>query len=527
MKKPDRSGLSSFGTIIALPVRMTKNSKSGARCTMGIEGLDEVLGGGLPHNRMYLLQGDPGVGKTTMALQFLLEGVRLGEKGLYITLSETKEELEVVAESHGWELNKIHLFELSAIEEKLAGETDNTFFHPSEVELNRTTTVLLDEVERIKPVRIVFDSLSEMRMLAETPLRYRRQILQMKQFFAGRKCTVLLLDDRSSGAKDLQIESIAHGVLGLQIVSPEYGVSRRQLNVKKIRGVKFREGNHDVILRKGGVVVFPRLIAAEHHTTFARECFPSGISELDALLGGGLDRGTSSMFMGPPGTGKSTLATQFAFAAAQRGEKVLLFIFDETIGTLLTRSRQLGINIEPAIQEGLIEIRQIDAAEISPGELAYDIRCAVDAGQMRMVIIDSINGYLNAMPEERYLSLQLHELLAYLNQQGIITIMVLAQQGLIGTMHSAVDLTYLADTVILWRYFEARGSLRQALSVVKKRSGNHERTIREIKVDKGGIHVGSPLKDFQGVLTGVPSFHKAADHIFDGDTSSHDPQSVG
>ncbi len=378
--------------------------------------------------------------------------------------------------------------------------------------------MLLEEVERVKPVRVVFDSLSELRMLAETALRYRRQILQMKQFFAGRKCTVLLLDDRSAGAKDLQIESIAHGVLCLNIASPEYGVARRQLYIQKIRGVQFHGGNHDLILKKGGVVVFPRLIAAEHHTKFARESFGSGVAELDTLLGGGLDRGTSTMFMGPPGTGKSTLATQFAFAAAQRGEKVLLFIFDETLGTLLTRSRKLGIDIEPAMKQGLIEVRQIDAAEISPGELAYEIRCAVDLGHTRMVIIDSINGYLNAMPEERYLSLQLHELLAFLNQQGVITIMVLAQQGLIGSLNAAVDLSYLADTVILWRYFEARGSLRQALSVVKKRSGNHERTIREIKVDKGGIHVGKPLKDFQGVLTGVPSFDRAAEHINDEDT---------
>jgi circadian clock protein KaiC len=333
-------------------------------------------------------------------------------------------------------------------------------------------------VERVKPVRVVFDSLSEMRMLAETPLRYRRQILQLKQFFAGRKCTVLLLDDRSAGARDLQIESIAHGVMSLHRSSPEYGISRRQLNIQKIRGVKYREGNHDFIIQKGGLVIFPRLIAAEHHTKFKRENFPSGIKELDALLGGGLDRGTANMFMGPPGTGKSTMAIKFALAAAKRGERVCFYIFDETKATLMGRARQLGMDIQSYIKRGVIQLNQIDPAEISPGELAHRIRGAVIEGNARMIVIDSINGYLNAMPEERYLNLQLHELLAFLNQQGVITIMVLAQQGLVGMIQSAVDLTYLADTVVLLRYFESRGALRQALSVIKKRSGNHERTIR-------------------------------------------------
>lgn len=477
-----------------------------SRCTMGTNGLDEILGGGLPRNRVYLVKGDPGVGKTTLALQFLLEGVRLGEPGLYITLSETKEELGMVADSHGWDLGKIHLFELSAVEEKLKGETESTFFHPSEVELNRTAKAFLDEVERVKPVRVVFDSLSEMRMLAETPLRYRRQILQMKQFFAGRQCTVLLLDDRSAGAEDLQIESIAHGVLCLQRSSPEYGIARRQLQVQKIRGVKFHEGNHDFIIKKGGLVIFPRLVAAEHHVNFKRESFSSGITELDALLGGGLDRGTSNMLMGPPGTGKSTIAVLFAIVAAKHNEKVLFFIFDETVGTLVNRATQLGMDIEPHIKNGLIEVQQIDPAEISPGELAHKIQTAVSRENIRMVIIDSINGYLNAMPAEKYLNLQLHELLSFLNQQGVLTIMVLAQQGLMGHMQSAVDLTYLADTVVIFRFFEERGGVKQALSVIKKRSGNHERTIRQMKIGKNGIEVGQPLTNLQGVLTGVPSF---------------------
>jgi circadian clock protein KaiC len=485
---------------------MPTEAKLNGRCATGIEGLDGILGGGLPRNRLYLIQGDPGVGKTTLALQFLLQGERLGETGLYITLSETKEELEGVAESHGWNLDTIHLFELSAMEEQLQGETESTFFHPSEVELNRTTKALLDEVTRVKPARVVFDSLSEMRMLAETPLRYRRQILQLKQFFAGRDCTVLFLDDRTAGAADLQIESIAHGVMSLHRSSPAYGVSRRQLNIQKIRGVKFLEGNHDLVIQKGGLVIFPRLIAANHHAKFKRESFPSGIKELDALLGGGLDRGTSNMFMGPPGTGKSTLAIKFALAAADRGDKVLLYIFDETKATLLGRAGQLGIDIEPHVERGTIQLEQIDPAELSPGELAHKIRRAVLEDKARLIVIDSINGYLNAMPEERYLTLQLHELLAFLNQQGVITIMVLAQQGLVGSMQSSVDLTYLADTVVLLRYFEARGALKQAVSVIKKRSGNHERAIREIKVSSGGIQVGKPLTGFQGVLTGVPSY---------------------
>jgi circadian clock protein KaiC len=487
---------------------MTKNKVSSYadRCTSGVAGLDHVLCGGFPRNRLYLIRGDPGVGKTTLAMQFLLEGVRTGETGLYITLSETKDELYSVAHSHGWDLDRIQLFELSSIEEKLKREAESTFFHPSEVELNRTTDTLLQEIDRVKPDRVVFDSLSEMRMLAETTLRYRRQILHLKQFFAGRRCTILFLDDRTAGAQDLQIESIAHGVLHLQRTSPEYGVARRQLNVIKIRGVQFREGYHDLQIAKGGMVVFPRLVASEHHKKFQRESVQSGVPALDALLGGGLDRGTSNMFMGPPGTGKSTLATQFAATAAARGERVLFFAFDETAMTMTARSSQLGMPVEKFIESGVLKLQQVDPAEITPGEFAHRIRNAVEQENIRFVVIDSLNGYLNAMPGERYLNLQLHELLAYLNQQGVITIMILAQQGLVGNMSSAVELTYLADTVLLLRFFESRGAVRQAVSVIKKRSGNHERTIREFSTGKNGIKVGEPLTDFHGVLTGIPTF---------------------
>ena len=473
------------------------------RCSSGVDGLNTILGGGFPRDRLYLIQGSPGVGKTTLALQFLLEGIRLGESGLYITLSETKEELEGVARSHGWDIGSIHLFELSAMEAKLRGETESTFFHPSEVELNRTSEILLSEIERINPVRLVFDSLSEMRMLSETPLRYRRQILRLKQFLAGRKCTVIFLDDCASSDHDVQ--SIVHGVINMRRLSPDFGAARRQLNVQKIRGVRFIEGHHDFNIETGGMVVFPRLVANTHRAPFARRQLASGDTALDRLLGGGLDSGTSTMLLGPPGCGKSTLASLYSFVAAQNGLKVFSFSFDEITDTLVSRSQQLGMDLGPHIASGHVRLEQIDPAEISPGELTDRIRRAVLDKRADVVVIDSINGFLNAMPEERHLILQLHELLAFLNQQGVITIMVLAQQGLIGPMQSSIDLTYLADTVLLLRFFEADGAIHQAISVMKKRSGDHERTIREFSVGPDGIHVGNPLTNMRGVLTGVPT----------------------
>jgi circadian clock protein KaiC len=492
---------------------MPRKSETGSKlCATGVEGMDHVLGGGLPPHRLYLLEGDPGVGKTTLALQFLRQGVKDGEPGLYITLSETKDELRAVAASHGWTLDDFPVFELAAIEQQLKDVSDTTFYQPSELELNRTTKVLTDEVERLKPARVVFDSLSELRLLAETPLRHRRQILTLKQFFGGRQCTVLLLDDRTTSTnRDAQVQSIAHGVISLEKTSPAYGVARRTLNVVKLRGVQFKEGFHDMVIKPGGVIVFPRLVASEHRLQFEKELFPTGITGLDSLLGGGLHRGTSTMVMGPPGTGKSTLAMKYGFEAAKRGEAVSFFIFDETLNTMVQRGVEMGIDIRPHIESGLVKVEEIDPAEISPGELMSRIRVAVEERNSRMIILDSVNGYLNAMPEERFLSLQLHELLSYLNHKGVITIMVLAQQGLIGSMSSPVDLTYLADTIVMLRFFEAQGMVRQAISTIKKRSGRHERALREYSLCEEGIQVGEPLHQFHGVLSGIPQLLQRPD----------------
>jgi circadian clock protein KaiC len=474
-------------------------------CSTGIEGLDEILQGGLPNDRIYLVQGLPGLGKTTLALQFLMEGVRRGESVLYITLSETRDELVGVAESHAWDLTGVHILELSAIERQLGEINENTFFHPSELELEKTSKILLDEVNRLKPTRLVLDSLSEFRLLAEAPLRYRRQMLKMKQYFAGRHSTVLLLDDRTTDQGDLHIQSIAHGVITLEKLAVTYGVQRRQLQVNKLRGIKFREGWHDYVIEKGGLKVFPRLVAATQAAVdFVQEPSPSGIPEFDKLLGGGLDRGTSNLFIGPAGCGKSTLAIHHAVVAAQRGEKCAIFAFDENHKTLQTRCKALGTPIEALIASGLIHIRQVDPAELSPGEFSGAIRDLVKKENVKLVIIDSLNGYLSAMPNDKFLSLHLHELVTFLSQKGVISILTVAQHGVIGTMQSPVDVTYLADTVLLLRYFEANGRVKKALSVIKKRSGVHEDSIRELRMNETGISVGPPLKEFRGILTGVP-----------------------
>ncbi len=483
-------------------------SPAQVRMGTGIEGLDNILEGGFPANRIYLIEGDPGTGKTTLALQFLMEGARRGEPGLYITLSETKEELQAVAESHGWTLEGFTIHELLPTASSLNPESQYTIFHPSEIELGETTNAVLEEVERIKPRRVVFDSLSEMRLLAHEALRFRRQILALKQYFAGQQSTVLLLDDNvANRQEERQVHSIAHGVVELEHLAIEYGAERRRLRVVKLRGARFRGGYHDFNIETGGVRVFPRLVAAEHRQQFAKESVTSGAAELDALVGGGLDRGTSTLIIGPAGSGKSTVAAQFAASSAERGEKASVFIFDEIRETYIARAEGIGTQMSRFLDKGLITIQQVDPAEMTPGEFAHLVRGCVDNDGARVVIIDSLNGYLNAMPEERFLTIQMHELLTYLNQQGVVTIVIMAQHGFLGTaMVTPVDVSYLADTVMLLRYFEASGAIRRAISVVKKRTGSHERTIRELDITSGGIHVGEPLKDFQGVLTGVPLY---------------------
>ncbi|HEY9403806.1 MAG TPA: ATPase domain-containing protein [Pyrinomonadaceae bacterium] len=477
------------------------------RLATGDTGFDSILEGGFPANRLYLVEGDPGTGKTTLALKFLLEGAARGEPVLYVTLSETREEITDVAASHGWSLDGVTLYELVPSEESLKAETQYTIFHPSEVEFGETTTAVLDEVERIQPRRVVFDSLSEMRLLARDPLRYRRQILALKQYFAGRQCTVLLLDDRTSTASDLQVRSIAHGVVELEQLALDYGTERRRMRVVKLRGSHYRGGFHDFKIETGGVVVYPRLVAAEHRQAFTPEMITSGVAELDALLGGGLDRGTSTLILGPAGSGKSSIAAQFAATAAERGERAASFLFDEGVHTYLSRASGLGREMKEQVEAGRMSIQQIDPAELSPGEFADYVRRAVDRDGARVVVIDSLNGYLQAMPDERFLTVQMHELLTYLNRQGVVTLLVMAQHGFMGTnMGTPVDVSYLADTVLMLRFFEARGAMRRAVSVVKKRTGYHENTIREMRMSGGGIAVGEPLRDFQGVLTGVPSY---------------------
>ena len=492
--------------------RLAAEILSDERCLSGLEGLDDILCGGFPCGGFYLVQGDPGSGKTTLALEFLLEGLRQGQTVFYITLSETKRELLQVARSHGWSLDKMRVLDLSAVEKLMRPEAQTTVFHPSEVELAKLSQLLLDEVRKVQPDRVAFDSLSEFRLMAETDLRYRRQLLNLKQQFARYKSTVLLIDDKmtTSGVDvDPHVLSLAHGVIEMEQISPDYGVSRRRLRVIKLRGIKFREGYHDYIIQTGGLRVFPRLVAAEHHVDFQRKPVSSGIREFDQLLGGGLDRGTTTLILGAVGTGKSTIALQCASQMAGKGERGIVFAFDETREIIRARAKSLEMDIGRHIQSGLIALQQVDPAELSPGEFANRIRQAVTAG-CRLVVIDSLNGYLNAMPGEKYLNNQLHELTSYLNQQGVVTILIVAQHGLITAAEAPVDLSYLSDTVILLRFFEAAGAVKQSVAVIKKRSGYHEKTIREFMLERGGIRVGEPLKEFQGVLTGVPVFHGVA-----------------
>jgi circadian clock protein KaiC len=489
------------------------NSESATRecISTGIRELDYLLGGGLTPHHLYLVEGTPGAGKTTLALQFLLEGVRRGERTLYVTLSESRNELAEVARSHGWSLEGIEIHEMVDPSASLEPESQYTMFQPAEVELGVATTSVLNEVERIKPTRIVFDSLAEMRLLAQSSLRYRRQVLGLKQYFGGKQCTVILLDDKTSDAADLQLHSIVHGVVVLEHLAPEYGAERRRLQITKLRGAKFRGGYHDFVIARGGLSIHPRLVASDHTARIARQQMTSGIPEIDELMGVGVERGSSILLMGPAGVGKSSVSTLYAWSAAQRGERAAFFVFDESRDTLLHRSRGLNMDLQPFIDSGNITIQQVDPAELSPGEFAFRVRQAVEGAEghppASVIIIDSLNGYMNAMPEERFLVIQLHELLSYLGNLGVNTFLVVAQTGLIGSnMGTPVDTSYLADVVLLFRYFEARGEVLQAISVVKKRSGHHERTIREFKLTSEGIQVGQALRDFHGVLSGTPVY---------------------
>jgi circadian clock protein KaiC len=469
----------------------------------GIEGLDNILHGGLPASRLYLVEGTPGSGKTTLALQFLMHGVANGERALLVTLSETKEELAASAASHGWSLDGIDVLEIIASEENLTPDARLTMYHPSEVELSETTKAVLAEAARLKPARMVLDSLSEFRLLAENSLRYRRQIFALKHFFARQQTTVLFVDDRTGERSDMALHSLAHGVISLERETAEYGTVRRRVFVSKMRGRAFREGFHDFVIRTGGVEIFPRLVASEHWAAYEHGMIVSGLGPLDALLGGGLTKGSGTLIIGPAGTGKSSLATQYAVAAAARGEHSSFFLFDESLATFRERSKGLGLGVDELFERKAIDARQLDPAELSPGEFAHVVRRTVDENKTRVVVIDSLNGYLNSMPNERFLALHLHELLAYLAQRGVTSIMLMAQHGLVGDMQNPVEASYLADIVLLLRYFESLGEVRKAISVIKKRVGKHERTIREL-IFNDGITIGPPITEFQGVLTGVP-----------------------
>jgi circadian clock protein KaiC len=484
-------------------VRTRSDASAGARrISTGIEGLDAVLGGGLTPERLYLVEGTPGTGKTTLALQFLLDG---SEPGMYITLSETSDELRAVAASHGWSLEKISIFELVG-ESGLDEDAEQSILHPSEVELGETTQRIFEEVRRLKPSKIVFDSLSEMRLLAQNPLRYRRQILALKHFFSSTRSTVLMLDDRTSEPGDLQLHSIAHGVITLEQTTLDVGAERRRLRVVKMRGIKFRGGYHDLLLDTGGITTYPRLVVSDHRAEFEAEDVSTGLAALDQLMGGGLRRGSNTLLIGPSGVGKTTTAVRCMLAALERGERAAFFLFDEGRTTLLGRCAALNMDIRPYLDSGQLTLYQIDPSELSPGEFSARVRHCVEEDGARFVIIDSLNAYLQAMPGEKFLLLQMHELLMYLNQQGILTLLVLGQHGLVGDVRADVDLSYLSDTIVLFRFFESRGELLKAISVVKSRTNPHEQAIRQFRLNEHGLTVGEALRDFDGVMSGVSNY---------------------
>ena len=479
--------------------------KDGGPVTSGSKALDYILCGGYAANRLHLIEGEPGSGKTTLGLQFLLEGKTKDERCLYITLSESRDELLHVAETHGWNLDGIEIFELVPPELSLDPEREQSIVYASDLELGETVQMVMDEVERVAPARIVFDSLSEIRLLAQGSLRFRRQVLALKHFFSKRHCTILFLDDLTQTENDLSLHSLAHGVVRLDQVAIPYGAERRRLRVYKMRGRSFRGGFHDFTIKAGGLEIFPRLVAASHPAG-GEQVFgvaKSGIDELDSLVGGSLDYGTSTLIIGPSGSGKSTLALQYIHAGLSRGEKAIFISFDETESVFLRRGAGLGLDVASFQERGLFSFRQVDPAELSPGELTALLRQQVEAG-VTMIVLDSLSGYQHAMQEEQHMLLQMHEIVTYLNQQGVLTFLVLTQSGMVGTMQSPIDLTYLSDAVMLMRFFEAQGEIRRAVSVLKKRTGRHETTIRELKIDGGGIRVGPKLEAFRGVLTGTP-----------------------
>jgi circadian clock protein KaiC len=478
-----------------------------SRAATNIRGLDNVLEGGFARNRLHLLEGSPGTGKTTIALQFLMAGAASGERGIYVSLAETEEELRQGARSHGWELaDEITIFELVPPESALDADRQQSLLYSSDLELGETITRIFETIERIEPTRVVIDSLSEIRLLAQSSLRYRRQILALKHYFTRRLSTVVMLDDLTSESTDKTVHSIAHSVLHLDQLAPVYGGERRRLRVLKCRAQSFRSGYHDFVIAKEGVEVFPRLVAAEHRQPFIDEFLQSGIEELDSLLGGGIAAGSSTLVLGPSGTGKSLLVLQYLSAAVKRGEKAALFIFDEELGLLLARAKGVGIDLQAMQEANQLLIEQMDAAELSPGEFSHRVRRCVDQENTKVVAIDSLNGYQAAMSEEEFVTLHIHELLQYLNRRGAATFLSIAQSGMLGDMRQPVDITYLADNVILLRYFEAFGRVRRAISAVKKRTGAHEDTIRELTISSGGLMLGQPLKEFQGILRGVPIF---------------------
>lgn len=481
---------------------------TGNRISTGIPGLDHVLRGGLTSNRLYVIEGDPGAGKTTAGLQFLLEGVRRGERVLYVTLSESVTELSEVARSHGWNLGGIDLVELESLAERLGQESDYTVYHPADVELGETLRRIRKAVEKMEPSRVVLDSVSELKILSQSPPRYRREILALKQFFSGKRCTVLVLDDMSTqNGESQQSQSIAHGVIRMERRSREYGSTRRQILIVKMRGVKYRDGYHDFTIETGGVRVYPRLSAADHWKAHARQEILSGIGGLDELLGGGLDRGSSSLVIGPAGCGKTTLCSQYVMAALERGESAACYLFEESVNTFLDRASGMGMDFTRFIESGQLWLKQSDPAELGPGEFSHDVRRAVERQNARVIVIDSINGYLNAMPSENFLLIHLRELLTYLGQQGVLTLLVLSQHGMVSREpFGPIDVSFLADTVILLRFFEAFGEVRMAISVLKKRLGAHEHTLRELRLGSQGIQIGGPLQQFEGVLTGVPRY---------------------